>query len=78
MSEVFHLVLASERSIHILILQWRGRIHKLIYSVYVTHPVHHSQIHPQSEHSSTEMDSLGDIAEQLMVEALYPVSITTL
>ena len=43
-----------------------------------TNPVHNSQVHPHREHTSGEVNSLGDVAEQLMVEALDPISVTTL
>ena len=44
----------------------------------VIYPVHNSQIHSHQEDPRREMNPLGDIAQQLMVEALNIECISTL
>lgn len=43
-----------------------------------TYPIHNSQIHPHREHSRGEVNPLGYVHEELVVETLNPICISAL
>ena len=44
----------------------------------VTDPVHHCEVHSHIEHSGRKVNALREVDQQLVVKALYPVSVTAL
>ena len=42
------------------------------------HPVHYSKVHPHDEYPGREMNTFGQIAQELMIETLYPICVSAL
>ena len=48
------------------------------YETVFTYPVHECKVHPHVEHSGREVNPLREVGEQLVIETLHPVSVSTL
>ena len=78
MTKVLNFSLTGMRVMRVLILQGR-HIQLYKYFMQQTHtPVHEGQIHSHYECVSGEVDVLVEVGEELMIEGLHPVGITTL
>ena len=72
-TEIPDLACTRAVAIHILILCMEG--YGFVTSI---HPVKHGQVHPHLEGGRGEMNQLREVGEQLVIEALHPVSVAAL
>ena len=80
-TEVPDLTFTHAVTIHVLILyNVNVYIHTEthIHTVLQSYPVEHGQAHPHYKGGRGEVNPLREIGEQLVVEALHPVSVTAL
>ena len=81
-TKVLHPTLTGMSANHILILcSLYNNIHvnlDIILQYHVSDPVHHCKAHSHIEYPSRKVNLLWQVGKQLVIEALYPVCVTTL